>query len=163
MGCVYLMSPTLSQCFLACGQVHTSTPCKWSWVQGHWVQWRSPLSSPSRQSPGVEKRKTPQGDGRFGVVGLGAGRRMGMEPMQVGRCYTQTTGLRLKSGFESESFLHLQFRNKSTYFTCDNVVRITTNVFNVNGHVNHRDRLLTCIALSESGFAVMHCICIMSK
>lgn len=94
----------------------------------------------------MEKRKTPQGDGRFGVGGLGAGRRMGMEAMQVGRCYTQTpTGLRLKSGFESESFLHLQFRSKSTYFTCDNVLRITTNGFNVNGHVNHRDRLLTFI------------------
>lgn len=158
------MCPTLSQCFLAYGQVHTSTPCKWSWARGHWVQWRSPLSSPSRQNPGVEKRKTPQRDGRFGVGVLGAGRRMGMEAMQVGCCCTQTTtGLRLKSGFESESFLHIQFRNKSTYFTCYNVVRITTNGLNVNAHVNHRERLLSCVAFSESGFAVMHCICIMSK
>lgn len=91
-----------------------------------------------------------------------------MEAVQVAHCCTQMTmGFRLKSGFESGStlrecenlpmsfrvsalgFLNLQFRNKSTYLTYYNVVRIKPNGFNINGLVNdHRGRLLTCIAFS---------------
>lgn len=74
-------------------------------------------------------------------------------------------GLMLKSGFESGAtlrecenlpmslrvsalgFLNLQFRNKSTYFTYHNVLRIKPNWYNING-LDHRGRLLTCITFS---------------